>query len=111
MATVEQCAHALQELADRLAKNESSRRRLGFDRTLSCTFRDLGVVFAGRLKDGRLLDIAPATSKDAQVRLTMNSDDLLAMVDGHLKMATAWATGRLRIDASVRDMLSMRKFF
>jgi putative sterol carrier protein len=111
VATVEQCEQALHELAGRLARSESSRRKLGFDRTITCTLRDLGVIFAGRLKDGQLIDIAPATNKDAQVRLTMNSDDLIAMVDGKLKLATAWATGRARIDASVRDVLSLRKFF
>lgn len=111
MATVEQCEQALHVLADRLAASESSRRKIGFDRTLTCTIRDLDVIFAGRLKDGQLIDIDRTTSKAAQVRLAMNSEDLIALVEGRLKMASAWATGRARVDASVRDLLRLRSIF
>lgn len=111
MATVEECEQALADLADRLAANDSARRSASFDRTLTCTIRDLDVIFAGRLKDGQLVDIRRAPSKDAQVRLSMSSDDLVALVAGDLKMATAWANGRVRIDASVRDMLRLRSLF
>lgn len=111
MPTVEQCEQALHVLADRLAASESSRRKISFDRTMTCSIRDLNVVFAGRLKDGHLIDIAPTSSRDAQVRLAMSSDDLLALVDGRLKMASAWATGRVRVNASIGDVLKLRKFF
>jgi predicted lipid carrier protein YhbT len=108
---VEQCELALQALADRVATNGSSGRKLDFDRTLSCTIRDLRVIFAGRLTDGQLVGIARATSRDAQVRLTLNSDDLVALVDGRLKTTAAFATGRLRVEAGLRDMLKLRSIF
>jgi SCP-2 sterol transfer family len=111
VATVEQCEQALHTLAQRLADHDASRRNAGFDRTLSCTIRDLGVVFGGRLKDGQLIDIAPATSPDAQVRLSMTGEDLLALVDGRLKMSSAWASGRIKIDAGVRDLMRLRSLF
>lgn len=111
MATVEQCEAALQALASRMAANGSSARKLDFNRTLTCTIRDLRVIFAGRLADGRLVDIAPATNRDAQVRLTLSSDDLVALVEGKLKTAAAFATGRLRMEASLRDMLKLRSIF
>jgi hypothetical protein len=115
VATAEQCEQALHTLAQRLADNDASRKKAGFDRSLTCTIRDLDVVFSGRLSDGRLVDIGRATGRDAtgsaQVRLTMTSDDLLALVDGQLKMASAWATGRVKIDAGVRDLVRLRSIF
>ena len=111
MATADECERALQGLADRLATSETSRRKAGFDRTLSCTISDLDIVFAGRLKEGQLLDIGRTKTKDAQVRLAMSSDDLIALVDGRLKMAPAWATGRVKVDAGVRDLLRLRSIF
>lgn len=111
MATVEQCEQALRTLAQRLADNDPSRRKTGFDRSLTCTIRDLDVVFSGRLRDGQLVDIGRAPAGDAQVRLTMTSDDLLALVDGQLKMSSAWATGRVKIDAGVRDLMRLRSIF
>jgi hypothetical protein len=111
VTTVEQCEQALHELSDRLAGNDSSRRKVNFDRTMSCAIRDLDVIFSGRLKDGQLIDIGRAASRDAQVRLTMSSDDLLALVAGQLKVPSAWATGRIKVEAGVRDLLTLRKIF
>ena len=111
MATAEQCEQALQQLADRLAASETSRRKIESDRSLACTIRDLDLVFTGRLKDGQLVDIGRAATNDAQVRLTMSSDDLIALVNGQLKMAPAWATGRVKVEAGVRDPLKLRSLF
>ena len=111
MATVEECEQALTQLADRLATNDSARRKVSFDRSLSCTIRDLGVIFAGRLKDGQLVDIQQSSNKEAQVRLDLSSDDLIALVEGRLKMPSAWATKRVRIDASIRDVIKLRSIF
>jgi alkyl sulfatase BDS1-like metallo-beta-lactamase superfamily hydrolase len=111
VATLEQCEQALHALAARLAESAASRKRLDFDRTLSCTIRDLDAIFTGHLKDGQLVDIARAATGDAQVRLILGSDDLVALVDGRLKMAAAWATGRVRVQASVRDLYRLRTLF
>ena len=115
MATVEQCEQAFHDLAVRLASADpSARKKAAFDRTLSCTLDDLDITFAGRLKDGQLTDIRRLDgdeSRDAQVRMTMSSDDLLTMVAGKLNMGTAWATGRVKIDASVLDLMRLRSVF
>jgi putative sterol carrier protein len=111
VATVEQCEQALETLAARMADSEGSGSKPGFDRSVTCTIRDLGVVFGGRLADGQLRDIALTQSRDAQVRLTMTSDDLVALVDGQLKMASAWATGRVKVEAGVRDLMRLRSIF
>jgi putative sterol carrier protein len=111
VATIEQCEQALHTLAERVAAADSTRSKSGFDRTMSCAIRDLDVVFSGRLKDGQLVEIAQTTMRDAQVKLTMTSDDLIALVDGNLKMASAWATGRVKVEAGVRDLMKLRSIF
>jgi putative sterol carrier protein len=111
VATEQECEQALHGLAERMAKADGSSESRGFDRTLTCTLRDLDVVFAGRLTDGQLIDIRRASSPDAQIRLAMTSDDLLALVAGDLNMGTAWATGRVKVDAGVRDLLRLRSIF
>jgi len=42
------------------------------------------------------------------LRLTTTSDDLLALTDGSLPVMRAWTSGRLRIDASIVDLLKLR---
>lgn len=115
MATVAQCDTALHELAARLESREPEPGDAKFDRTLSCLLRDLDVLFAGRLASGRLKDIHQAEHSErktrAQIRLEMSSDDLVALVAGELSMASAWAAGRVRVHAGVRDMLRLRSLF
>lgn len=109
MATVEQCEGALAGLAGRLAKvDHAIRKRHALDRSLSCRIPDLGVVFVGSLLDGELQDLRQTTRSDAQVQLTVSSDDLVALVEGRLGVATAVLTGRLKIDASMTDLLRIR---
>ena len=109
MATVAQCRAAFEELAGRLSSaDDDTRKKAAFDRTISCTLRDLDVIFAGRLSDGALKDIEQVDSPEAQLRLSVSSDDLIALTDGTLPFTKAWAAGRLRIDASVFDLLKLR---
>lgn len=111
MATVEDCEQALHTLAERMTDADPGHRPTSFERSLSCTLRDLGVTYTGRLSGGHLVGIAQAQAGSAQIKLTMTSDDLVAMVDGRLRMATAWATGRVKIEAGVRDILKLRSMF
>ena len=112
MASVEECERAFHELAERLAgADPEHRKRADFDRTLTCRLRDLDVIFAGRLQRGELTDIRRVDDPKAQVRMTMTSDDLISMVKGELNMASAWASGRVKIDAGVRDLLRLRSIF
>lgn len=110
MASVEECDTAFRALADRLSSADPDKHS-DLDRTLTCSLPDIGVIFAGRLHDGKLDDIRQVDSPKAQVKLTMSSDDLIDLVDGKLKFASAWATGRVKIDARVFDLIKLRSVF
>jgi predicted lipid carrier protein YhbT len=112
MATRDECRAALERLADKLQDvDEHDRQRHAFDRTLSAHVPDLGVTFSGRLEDGHLRDITTDESPRAQIRLTAASDDLVAMTDGHLGFGQAWLTGKVKVEAGVRDLLKLRSMF
>ena len=87
------------------------RRRNGFDRSISCRLTDLDIIFAGHLHDGQLSDIRQVEDASAQVKLSMTSDDLIKLVDQELSMASAWASGRIKIDARVFDLIKLRSVF
>jgi putative sterol carrier protein len=82
---------------------------LDFDRTLACRVSDLDVAFHGRLKDGTIVDLADGDDPKAKLRLTSSSDDLVALVNGQLNVTSAWASGRVKIDASLFDLMKLRK--
>ena len=109
MATIEECHAALERLADKLQDvDEDARRKHAFDRTLSCRLPDLDVTFHGRLQDGSIEGITTDDSPRAQIRLTAKSDDLVAMTDGTLQFSQAWLSGKIKIEAGVRDLLKLR---
>jgi hypothetical protein len=82
---------------------------VSFDRTLTCRIPDLDLAFHGRLADGRIVDLADGDDPKAKVKLTAASDDLVAVVQGTLNIASAWASGRIKIDASLLDLMKLRK--
>ncbi|MEU0372931.1 SCP2 sterol-binding domain-containing protein [Streptomyces sp. NPDC006283] len=112
MATTQECRGALDRLSDNLANADGGVRGVaGLDRSLSCHITDLDVTFTGRLESGRIevTDTAPGPPREkAQIRLAMTGDDLVSMVAGALNFAKAWATGRVRLEAGVRDLLRLR---
>jgi putative sterol carrier protein len=109
MATLEECRAALEDLANRMAHGESDvRRHTTLDRSLSCQVTDLDVTFSGQLRDGHIHDITTDPAERAQIRMTVRSDDLIALVKGDLPFASAWARGRVRIEASMVDLLRLR---
>ncbi|MEU3913115.1 sterol-binding protein [Streptomyces sp. NPDC029721] len=112
MATIQECRAALDRLSDNLAGADGGvRGAAALDRSLSCHITDLDVTFAGRLEGGRIrvdaLTPGPPRAK-AEIRLAMSGDGLLALVDGELKFAKAWASGRVRLEAGFRDLLRLK---
>jgi hypothetical protein len=112
MANVEECRAALAKLAASMSSADDEAKRNMLDRTVSCYISDLDVTFTGRLDSGQLVDIAehpggPPANK-AQIGLAMTSDDLVALTDGELPFVSAWLSGRVKVDASFRDLLRLR---
>jgi predicted ATPase len=112
VASVQECERALQALAQRIADVDPEQLdRHGVTRALSCRVPDLDLVFTARLSELGLTDVRHVDGLDdgaAQVRLTATSDDLVSLVDGTLTPVSAWTSGRLRVEASVLDLLRLR---
>lgn len=111
MATLEEARAALDRIATRLTDvDPDDLAKHVVERTISCRVPDLGLVFLTRLHPGGLDEFQVVDSENgAQVRLTVDSDDLVALADDELGVAKAWASGRLKIEASLGDLLRLRK--
>ncbi|WP_030814757.1 SCP2 sterol-binding domain-containing protein [Streptomyces sp. NRRL S-337] len=112
MATLDQCRAALDRLAQNLSSADGKvRGAAALDRSLSCRITDLDVTFLGRLAQGSIQDVTcvPGPPPDkAEIRLSMTGDDLVALVDGRLNFARAWGSGRVKLEAGLRDLLRLR---
>jgi hypothetical protein len=110
VATMEQCMTALKSVLGDLAASPAAE---GLDRSLSCRLPDLGQVVRGRLARGRVHELRAEPEdqslEKADIRLTLTSDDLVALTDGQLSFGPAWASGRVKLEAGLRDLLRLRK--
>ncbi|MCQ4041683.1 sterol-binding protein [Streptantibioticus rubrisoli] len=112
MATIEECREALDRLSENLAQAEGDvRSAAALDRSLSCRITDLDITFMGRLADGHIRDVITVPGpppERAQIRLCLAGDDLVALVNGELHFAKAWASGRVKLEAGLLDLLRLR---
>ncbi|MFI6935219.1 SCP2 sterol-binding domain-containing protein [Streptomyces sp. NPDC050287] len=113
MATIEECRAALEKLSDNMQSAEGDvRTAAALDRSVSCHITDLDVTFVGRLTGGRI-EVADTVQgpppQKAEIRLAMAGDDLVALVGGELHFAKAWGSGRVKLEAGLKDLLSLRK--
>ncbi|MFC1408401.1 sterol-binding protein [Streptacidiphilus sp. N1-12] len=113
MANPAECRAALEQLSRNLGKAEGNvRTAASLDRSLTCWITDLDITFSGRLQGGTITGLTESPGRPAekaQIGLSMTGDDLVALVNGKLNFASAWATGRVKLDAGIRDLLQLRK--
>ena len=112
MATAEECRQALERLTGQIQEMDPADRAAYLvDRDISCTVSDLGVTFLTHLGPDGASPVTVANGSDgqAQVRFTTKSDDLLALADDPGSIGRAWLTGRLKVQASIFDLLRLRK--
>jgi hypothetical protein len=92
--------------------DDDTRRRIP-DRSLSVWVLDVDIAFAGRFEGGHLVDVAeidPADRGRSHLKIELDSDTLLDLTEGSSTFAHAWATGKVHVDARLRDLWELRKF-
>jgi predicted lipid carrier protein YhbT len=112
VATAEECRLALEKLTAQIADMDPKDRQAFLaDRAISCTVTDLGVTFLTHLRpDGASpVTVANGSEGPAEVRFSVKGDDLVAIADDPGLFIRYWLTGRLKIDASLGDLLRLRK--
>jgi predicted lipid carrier protein YhbT len=114
VATVAACRNAVDRLAATLDELDPEvRARHVPDRTVVCRVKDLNVSFTARVDETGVHDVAQLTGGDrsgasADVRVALDSDDLVALAAGDEDFISAWLRGRVQVSAPMRDMLRLR---
>jgi putative sterol carrier protein len=111
MTSAEECRTALQKLAGRLSDLSPDEREKYFgNRTISVTVTDLGVTFVTVLGagDDPVREAAPG-EPPADIRMTAKSDEVVALAEQPMNIARAWMSGRIKIEASMKDLFRLRR--
>jgi hypothetical protein len=111
MTSAEECRAALQKLAGRLSELSPAERDQYFgNRTISVTIPDLAVTFVTLLGTGNnpVREAAPG-EPPADIRITAKSGEVVALAEQPMNIARAWVTGRVKIEASMKDLFRLRR--
>jgi len=112
MATAEECREALQALTNRLGEMpEQDRSSFFSNRSISCYVTDLDVTFVTRITDAGAEPVKEAAPDEppADIRLAGSSDDVVSLAATPANIARMWMAGRVKIQASIRDLLALRR--
>ena len=109
MATIEEVEQALADLLERLdSVDDSTRSLLPTRRTIEARCPDLDLVRYAEWRSGRLSIVDGPHERPADIRISVRSDDLLRITNGELPFTRAYASNRVRLDASMADLLRLR---
>jgi putative sterol carrier protein len=101
----------LEILFKRLGENPDSVRAAIPDRkVLRCQVTDLDSAWYAVIEGGQVSRPTEAPPSDDQVDITLRvgSDDLVDLIEGRQSFLSAFTSGRVKVDASIMDLLRLR---
>jgi predicted lipid carrier protein YhbT len=113
VASSEEVDRTLRKLVKRLDGAELDGASLpSNDRTIVCYITDLDVTYRADYTGGRIRKLRTVKADGtADVRISVGSDELVALADGKTSLPMALLFGRIRVDANARDLLLLRQLF
>jgi hypothetical protein len=110
LATKAEVERQLAVLMARLDGNEANvRSAIPSRKVLRCVVPDLDAAWFSVVDDGHVSPPSE-TSPDgpADITLTVRSDDLVDLVSGRSSFLSAFTAGKVKVDASIVDLLRLR---
>lgn len=109
LTTIEQVEGTLGALLGRLgALDPSYRAMLPARRAIEASCTDLDVMYHAVWQDGQLGPLFEGPADRPDIRILVTSGDLDALADGTMTFRQAYASRRIRIEASMTDLLRLR---
>jgi len=113
VASESQVEAKLHELIQRLDGDDGAQgsfaSSLPEPRIVALEVTDLGKGYWTELASGRMSDLHDGAPDHWDIRVRAGSDDLVAIVDGHRSLFSAVVSGQVRVDASITDLMRLRK--
>jgi predicted lipid carrier protein YhbT len=84
-------------------------RTLSGPRLIQVDVPDLETTYWTELADGRMGTLRRGEPEDADIRITAESDDLVAMIDGTKPLFSSYLAGHIKVQASLSDLMALRR--
>ena len=113
MATRAEVDRTLRGLVRKLDGADTNGAKLpSASRVIACHITDLEITYRAEYGEGRIrkLRVTKAVD-DADVRISVSSDELISLAQGRTSLPLALLFGRIRVDANARDLMLLRQLF
>jgi hypothetical protein len=110
LASKAEVERQLGALMARLDDNEANvRSAIPSRKVLRCAVPDLDAAWFSVVENGHVSQ-PTETSPDgpADITLRVGSDDLVDLVEGRISFLSAFTSGKIKVDASIVDLLRLR---
>lgn len=110
MATKAEVERQLGELMARLDGNETNvRSAIPSRKVLCCDVPDLDSAWYSVVENGHVSQPSETPPNGrADITLRVGSDDLVDLVEGRISFLSAFSSGKVKVDASIVDLLRLR---
>ena len=114
MATKRHVERKLRELIARMDRADAKVRRdlaeaLPDPRVIEVSLPDLSASYWTELSNGDMHELHPGSPDRADIRVRVESDHLVELVDGQKSLFSSFVGGQVHIEASFTDLLRLRK--
>jgi hypothetical protein len=114
VATKRQVESKLRELISKLDQTQEGvtalSQALPERRVIEVHVVDLEATYWTDLVDGRMGTVRRGPSEnEPDMRLEVESDDLIDIIDGRRSMFSSYVAGRMKVEASFADIMRLRK--
>jgi hypothetical protein len=109
VATIEEVDAVIGDLLGRLGQvDDSTLALLPSKRLIEASCPDLDYVRHAEWRSGSIVMLDEPPNGRADIRISVRSDDLLKIVSGELPFGRAYTSNKVRLDASMTDLLRLR---
>ena len=113
MATKREVESKLKQLISRLSDAQDAQgalaKTLPDAKVVMVTVPDLEEDYWTVMESGRMDRLHRGSPERADIKIRVASDQLVAIVDGKASLFSAYVSGQVKIEASLSDLLRLRK--
>jgi putative sterol carrier protein len=110
MPTKEETIQALEKARRELLSEENQKELKGWDRIVQFHFKDIDEFWHFQVVDGVPGPLVNEESDDADIRIKMDEDTFLGVMNGTIKRMAAFTSGKIKVKASLKDISKLTKF-
>jgi len=109
LATREEIVTRLEKVKAKFSEEKIQKEFANFSKTLEYVFKDKETSFCVSIQNGVPSDFQEKKAEKPDIQLIMDSQTFVEIMDGKLSGMKAYASGKVKLKGSIRDLMKLQK--